>query len=40
MQTIGGEMSSEWAKRPGGKMSWGETSKGRNVQVVKCPVKG
>jgi len=28
--TVGGEMSSKWAKRPGG-----ESSRGRNVLVVK-----
>jgi len=38
--TFGGETSSEWAKRPGGETSRGETSKGRNVLVVKRPVKG
>jgi len=30
--TLGGETSSEWAKRPGG-----ETSRGRNVLVAKHP---
>jgi len=33
--TVGGETSSEWAKRPGGETSWGETSKGRNFLVAK-----
>ena len=49
--TVGGETSSEWAKRPGGETSkgrnvqgakrpGGETSWWRNVQGVKRPVKG
>ena len=42
--TVGGETSSEWAKRPGGETSkrrnvqWrGETSRGRNVKGAKRP---
>ena len=30
--TVGGETSSEWAKRPEGKTSWGRNVQGRNVQ--------
>ena len=35
LSDVGGETSSEWAKRPGGETSWW-----RNVQGAKRPVKG
>ena len=36
--TVGGETSSESAKRPGGETYRGETSRGRNVKGAKRPV--